>query len=205
MRSGVPAAPPVLRPGDSAGTRGTRGDVAFAFTSLRPLRGREATWHRATRFVDEVLADPSSDVSPLLVGSAARLLAATALTVFPNTAVVEATSVDRHDAHPAAVRRAIAFIESAPEADLSVDDIARAAHVTPRALQLAFRRHLDTTPLQHLRRVRLELAHRQLQAALPGDGLSVTTVAARWGFTPSRFAEHYRAAYGVTPRQTLRG
>ncbi len=32
----------------------------------------------------------------------------------------------------------------------------------------------------------------------------MTAVAARWGFTPSRFTEHYRAAYGVLPSHTLR-
>jgi len=39
-----------------------------------------------------------------------------------------------------------------------------AAHVTVRAVQLAFRRHLDTTPMAYLRRVRLET----LPPATPG-------------------------------------
>jgi transcriptional regulator GlxA family with amidase domain len=85
-----------------------------------------------------------------------------------------------------------------------VAEIARAASVTPRAVQLAFRRHLDTTPTAYLRRVRLEQAHRQLRDATPGDGITVAEVAARWGFTPSRFTERYRAAYGVLPSHTLR-
>ncbi|PWW25266.1 helix-turn-helix protein [Geodermatophilus normandii] len=71
-------------------------------------------------------------------------------------------------------------------------------------MQLAFRRHLDTTPTAYLRQVRLAQAHRQLREATPGDGVTVTAVAARWGFTPSRFTAHYRAAYGVTPSSTLR-
>ena len=81
-----------------------------------------------------------------------------------------------------------------------------AAHVTVRAVQLAFRRHLDTTPMAYLRRVRLERSYRQLQAAHPDDGTTVTAVAARWGFaSPSQFAGRYRRTYGQPPSHTLRG
>ncbi|MFI6180577.1 hypothetical protein ACIA8R_33925 [Nonomuraea sp. NPDC051191] len=45
------------------------------------------------------------------------------------------------------MRRAIAYLEAQPDQDITVADIAAAAHVTVRAVQLAFRRHLDTTPL----------------------------------------------------------
>jgi hypothetical protein len=69
---------------------------------------------------------------------------------------------------------------------------------------LAFRRHLDTTPLGYLRRVRLEHAHRQLTAADPARE-SVTAVAYRWGFSsPPQFTARYRAAYGIAPSHTLR-
>jgi transcriptional regulator GlxA family with amidase domain len=71
-------------------------------------------------------------------------------------------------------------------------------------VQLAFRRHLNTTPTAYLRQVRLAQAHEALRDAVPGDGVTVTAVAARWGFTPSRFTERYRAAYGVLPSHTLR-
>ncbi|MBV9819377.1 MAG: helix-turn-helix transcriptional regulator [Solirubrobacterales bacterium] len=101
-------------------------------------------------------------------------------------------------------RRAIAFVDANPDLDITVGDIARAAHVTSRAVQLAFRRHLNTTPTAYLRQVRLQHAHQQLQAALPEDGLTVTRVALEWGFAnPSRFARHYRAAYGRPPGDTL--
>ncbi|MEU1390940.1 MULTISPECIES: helix-turn-helix domain-containing protein [unclassified Nonomuraea] len=56
------------------------------------------------------------------------------------------------------------------------------AHVTVRAIQLAFRRHLDTTPLGYLRRIRLYHAHADPRAADPGRGDSVAAIAARWGF-----------------------
>ncbi len=60
------------------------------------------------------------------------------------------------------------FIDEHAHQDISTADIAAAAHVTIRAVQLAFRRHLDTTPLEYLRRVRLDRAHQELMAGHPG-------------------------------------
>jgi transcriptional regulator GlxA family with amidase domain len=84
-------------------------------------------------------------------------------------------------------------------------DIARAAYVTVRAVQLAFRRHLDTTPTAYLRQVRLERAHQQLRDLSPDDGATVIEIAARWGFAdPSHFRGLYRRTYGQPPSHTLR-
>ena len=124
----------------------------------------------------------------------------------------------RHDADPATaapgrrsytasrtVGRAVAFIEERARDDIGVADVAAAAFVTIRAVQLAFRRYLGTTPLGYLRQVRLERAHGQLLSAEPSDGTTVAAVAADWRFTnASRFTAYYRAAYGVPPAQTLR-
>lgn len=102
------------------------------------------------------------------------------------------------------VGRAVTFIEEHAHEDMSVADIAAAAFVTARAVQLAFRRYLDTTPLGYLRQVRLEHAHRQLLSADPGC-TTVTAVAAGWRFpNSSRFSAYYRAAYGQPPARTLR-
>jgi len=145
---------------------------------------------------DQVL--PVFADEPLVVANAIRLLVATTLATFPHIDL--ARSVDGRDAHPQSVRRAIAFIEDNAAKDITAADIAFAARVSIRAIQLAFRRHLDTTPMAYLRRVRLSCADADLRAAKG----SVTTIAARWGYARSSvFAAHYRAAYGVPPSQTL--
>lgn len=177
---------------------------ALPFTDPVPRPGGMARWRTAAALVDELVGEPAS-ASPLVVDSAGRLLAATALSLFPR-AMAEPVRRAGVDAHSPALRRAIAFIESCPDVPLTVGDIARAAYVSPRAVQIAFRRHLDTTPMSYLRRVRLDRAHADLQAAHPEHGATVTTIAARWGFgSPSRFAADYRRAYGRSPQQTLRG
>jgi len=151
---------------------------------------------------DSLMGAPEASRSPLLVSAASQYIAAGVLHAFPNTALTATTVENQHDANPSALRRALAFIDANPDIDISISDIAGAAYVTPRALQLAFRRHLDTTPMAYLRRVRLDCAHRDLDACV--DGVTVTDISYRWGFSsPSRFAQQYRAAYGVAPGDTL--
>lgn len=105
----------------------------------------------------------------------------------------------------ATLRRAVTFMHEHAQQDLSPADIAAAAFVTPRAVQLAFRRHLDTPPMTYLRRVRLERVRAELLAADPGDGQTVTAIATSWGFANlSRFTAYYRRVYGVTSGRTLR-
>lgn len=176
----------------------------WQFNAMQAAPDGAARWGAICRFVDDLLAEPETAASPLLLGPAARLLAATALAIFPNTIAPPPVAADGSDAHPGTLRRAVAFIDANCDRDIGLADIARAACVTPRAVQLAFRRHLDATPTAYLRRARLAEAHRQLRDATPGGGVTVTAVAARWGFTPSRFTERYRAAYGVLPSHTLR-
>ncbi|MET8121957.1 helix-turn-helix transcriptional regulator [Micromonospora sp. NPDC005189] len=78
-----------------------------------------------------------------------------------------------------------------------------AAGVSLRAVQLAFRRHLGTTPMAYLRRIRLVRAHHDLVRADPGQE-TVSGIASRWGFAShSRFTARYHASYGVPPRETL--
>ena len=181
---------------------GTSAPLRFLSCHLASPAAR-AQWSAVTRYVDDLLTSPDAALSPLVLTSAARLLAATALTVFPSTARGPVTPRDRRDASTATVHRAAAFIDEHAARDITVPEIAAAACVTVRALQLAFRRELDTTPTAYLRTVRLARAHRELvDADLSQE--TVTAVAYRWGFSSaSRFSAYYRETYGVSPKQTL--
>ena len=153
---------------------------------------------------DNVAAEPQLRDSPLIASTAPQFLAAVLLHTFPNNAVTDPTGDDRNDAHPASLRRAVAFIEDHADRDITVADIAGAANVTIRTVQYAFRRHLATSPTAYLRRVRLAHAHRDLLAADPTTGATVTRIAADWGFLhPGRFARYHRTVYGCSPYRTL--
>jgi AraC-like DNA-binding protein len=177
------------------------------FTTLRPADAAAArSWLHTVGYIATIVTtNPDVMTQPLVAGATSRLLAASLLAAFPNSWAGTTDHVDRADATPTTLSRAIAFIETNADLDITAVDIARAAHTTVRAVQLAFRRHLDTTPTAYLRRVRLDSAHQQLHAATQGDGTTVTDVAARWGYaSPSRFATHYRNTFGEPPSRTLR-
>lgn len=104
-------------------------------------------------------------------------------------------------ARPRTVKRVVDLIESDPEANHTLSDLARHAGVSARRLQIAFQDALGTTPTTYHRKVKLEHARADL---LDGTD-SVTTVAYRWGFNhPGRFATHYQSAFGESPSQTLK-
>ncbi|THA87034.1 AraC family transcriptional regulator [Streptomyces sp. A0592] len=157
---------------------------------------------------DHVLDDDAASGDPdgLLVSTAAQHLAATVLRTLPNTAREDADAPrDTRDAHSDTLRRAVAFIEANAHRDITLADIAASVPVTPRAVQYAFTRHAGTTPLGHLRRVRLARAHADLRSADPSGAATVAGIAGRWGFAhQGRFAAAYRQEYGVAPSATLR-
>ncbi|WP_433316486.1 helix-turn-helix transcriptional regulator [Micromonospora sp. CA-269861] len=175
------------------------------FTSNTPPTQQAAdNWRAAFRYVRASVVGTPAAEEPLVAGAAARLLVATSLASFPNNALRDPTPENRRDAHPGSLQRAVSFIDDNAHRDISASEIAAASYVNIRALQVAFRRHLDTTPMAYLRQVRLEYAHRELIDADP-DVTSVARIAARWGFANhSRFTASYRAAFGIRPSYTLR-
>jgi AraC-like DNA-binding protein len=189
----------------AAGVPRGQAPLPIRFSSLEPVSPAAAkAWKDTVTYVKNAALADEAVVTPLVMGNLSRLLASVALAAFPTTVVRNPSPLDRTDVQPVLLRRAIAFIESSVAEDISLADIAESIHVTPRAVQYMFRRHLDTTPLQYLRRQRLHYAYLDLLAA---DRMkeTVTTVAARWGFAHTgRFAVLYRQQFGESPHTTLR-
>jgi transcriptional regulator GlxA family with amidase domain len=91
-----------------------------------------------------------------------------------------------------------------PGRQFTATDLAACAGVGIRVLQESFKQHLGMPPLTYLRRLRLDGVHHDLSHGDPWQ-VSVSEVAARWGFTHlGRFAGAYRARFGESPSQTLR-
>ncbi|MCH9687327.1 MAG: AraC family transcriptional regulator, partial [Deltaproteobacteria bacterium] len=105
---------------------------------------------------------------------------------------------------PRHVRRVEEHIEAHAEQPIRLEDLVAVSGVSARSLQVGFRRFRGTTPMGHLRRVRLHRAREQLASSDPSVA-TVTEIALRWGF-PSlgRFSQNYRRIFGETPSQTLR-
>lgn len=149
------------------------------FELERPIPARSAAAFMATyRHAWELAA---GDPTPLVATTAQWLLLASILAAFPHTFADEPPAHDRTDAHPDALRRAIAFMEENADRPITLADIAVAARVSTRAVSHAFRRHLDTTPGTHLREIRLQRAREELLSTDPSTA-TAQTIAARWGF-----------------------
>ncbi|MEJ2889629.1 helix-turn-helix transcriptional regulator [Actinomycetospora aeridis] len=180
-------------------------DVRFdAVTPLSAARARY--WASLVDHVErDLLAHDELMALPLLRQEARHRLIVGALAVFPNSTLEHHTDRGRDTGEPATIRRAVEFMDAHAGEDITVTDVADAARMGPRGLQAAFRRHRGQTPLDYLRRARMEHAHRELRAADPTGGDTVGDVAARWGFTNAgRFSVAYRRAYGCSPVETLR-
>ncbi len=158
------------------------------------------------RLILWLVAETDAGAPPLGPGLMARQIESTVL-----TGLIEAGCHDhaalmaRHRAapRPRHLRLAESFIEAHLDQPITLEEVAAAAGISPRGLQLAFRAHRGTTPLGFWREARLARAHADLTAATPGT--TVTGVALRWGFSHfGRFSELYRARYGLCPRDTLR-
>ena len=177
-------------------------DVVRRFRADALPRAQADFWQRTVTYATSTLSRPGAE-APLVLDAVRRLLASAAVTAFTAETAFDVPR-DRADATPTTVRRAVAYLEANPDLEIGVADVARAAHVSIRTLQLAFRRHLDTTPMAYLRRVRLDRVHADLAAADPRE-TTVTAVTALWGFPAvGRFSADYRDTYGEYPRDTLR-
>ena len=117
-----------------------------------------------------------------------------ALMVVP---VVEA--VDRK-ASP--IESVLAYIAGHLEQSVTVEELARIGGMNKRSLQRAFQSRFEMSPLEFVRRRRLEQAHSMLGSGAPGA--TVTAAALRAGFSHmGRFARDYHAQYGEKPSETL--
>lgn len=185
------------------------GSDAFvlAFTGVNPINEPlNRFWSSTVSTMNRgLLRDQEAMDSPLVRAAMFEQLALALLAVFPNTLMDLRDRRDTAQAVPAAIRRATAYIDEHLDSDITVADIAAAARLSSRGLTEAFRRNLGVTPTAYLRAGRLAAAHRDLLAADPGLGVTVTGVAHRWGFNnPGRFAAAYRSQFHTTPAATLR-
>lgn len=146
--------------------------------------------------------------SRIVVGQAIQYLVAALLDTFPivtQRRTHPLRGVTLEPGQSRAVRRAVLFIEESADQPIGTPDIAAATGLSVRALQAAFRRELDLTPMQYVRRVRLDRCHQDLLDADPTEGVTVGQIAHRYGILQlGRFAREYREAYGELPRTTLR-
>ncbi len=108
-----------------------------------------------------------------------------------------------NDISPWHVRRARDIIHASFDDSISVTDLANQVGVSVRSLQNGFRQFLGLTPVEYVRRHRLEKLHSALMDASPEA--SVTELMLDCGIVNfGRYAQYYRQQYGCRPSETLR-
>jgi AraC-like DNA-binding protein len=152
-------------------------------------------------------ADPETSRSVLgdrrVVRSLERTLMLMFLTSFEHSET-QALNRPRLGSAPYYIRRAEEYIRANAREDLTVESIAAAARVSTRSIYYGFKRWRDTTPMAHVRKVRLDLARAALLRA-GREGGTVSQAAVAVGFTNfSQFSKVYKARFGETPSATLR-
>ncbi len=104
---------------------------------------------------------------------------------------------------PRAMRRALDFIHANLVDPIDLTQIARAAEVNVRTLQMGFRAKFGVTPMRYLKNARLDLAHYFL--ATKDDPVSVTDAAFSSGFSHlGRFSQDYKRRFGCAPSRIHR-
>ncbi len=105
----------------------------------------------------------------------------------------------RGDLAPAVER----YVRARICAPIALEDLARAAGVSPRTLHLHWKRQYGVGPMAWLRNLRLDIARQRLRDI--GDA-SITDVALECGFGHlGRFSAYYRERFGELPRETAAG
>ncbi len=121
---------------------------------------------------------------------------------FASAAFLE-QSVSAH--HDAVVRAAQDAMQEAPALPHTVTSLANDAGISSRSFGRRFRRATGETPGAYLQKLRI----RDARALLQKSDLAIAEIAWRCGFSsPSRFAQAFRAATRLTPReyrQAVRG
>jgi AraC-like DNA-binding protein len=179
------------------------GRLAFAFRPI-PVASCQAGLFRLI----EALRDDASSRCGLGHVRVARHLEPTLLSLllasFPHNLQDEYERAGQPCA-PYYVRRAEQYIHAHAREPIAMEELVAAAGVSARSLFGGFQHFRGTTPMAHLKAVRLDLARADLAAADPADA-TVTDTAIGCGFTHmSKFARDFKARFGVTPLALLRG
>jgi AraC-like DNA-binding protein len=178
------------------------GSVEFDVPTVEDL-DTVSTLALFVRMICEDLKNEASDLShPLVADRLASGLVAILLTSMPHNKQRAIEAVNQPTT-PFFVRRVEEFIQRHARDPITLADLTGIAGVSTRALQTSFRRFRDTTPMAHLRAIRLELARTELTSARR-QGLSVAAVASALGFGHlGRFARDYQLRFGELPSQTI--
>lgn len=189
---------------DKAHVRSLLGDADFTFDAMhRPTADGVRTWQSVVRAHSSTWLHSDNDLSPAARRSIVDAFVTAAVDAFPHRERWQSTVTGNGPEH-ARLRLALEYVHAHARDAIGTAEIAAAAGLSPRGLQQSLRRHLDQTPGDLLRSVRLDGARGDLLRG-DRDDTSVADIARAWGFGHlGRFSATYRARFGELPSESLR-
>ncbi len=156
--------------------------------------------HLALRMLDAPLLGPVGGLAaPQLEDLLYRLVAAL---VCPEAVRgIDGSLADPHRDRP--FDELLQWIQAHLHTPITATELSRRSAYSRRNLQYLFQRRFGCSPMQWVKRQRLEAVHRDLQRAQPGE--TVAVIARRHGFLQlSSFAASFQRRYGIAPSVVLR-
>ena len=106
----------------------------------------------------------------------------------------------RSDSQTQRVARAIELLRSRYAEALSIDELAKVAHMSASSLHHRFKEVTAMSPVQYQKHLRLHEARRLMLL----EGLEASSAAHRVGYeSPSQFSREYRRLFGAPPKREI--
>ncbi|HEY8351420.1 MAG TPA: AraC family transcriptional regulator [Sphingomonadales bacterium] len=177
--------------------------LIFDWPGTEHVMSNLAFWHRVAAILMQLKECEEQPSHWRFIRGLEHLFLLDVLTTIPNNYSEDLNRTENFVA-PYYVRRVERFLEANLREPITMEDIYEVAGVSPRALFYGFRQFRRTTPMALLKKMRLELARKELLIAAR-EGGSVTEIAINCGFQNlSMFSREYKARFGEAPSDTLR-
>lgn len=172
----------------------TRADARIAFTTHAVTRDPRVA-QLATDLAAELRAPEAGQA--VFVAALIEQLTVHLLRRHANIRRADELELSRAGLIDRRVRRAVELMHAQLHEDMSLEDMATAAYLSPFHFARLFKKVTGTSPHAYLAALRLARA----QTLLATTDLSITEVGARVGYTSSsHFAKAFRQSTGLTPR-----
>ena len=114
----------------------------------------------------------------------------------------EALNSPKDTATSTRIKKAKDYIHANIRKNISVNDVANAACISPRALQYSFRDIVGISPSKYIRQIKLDAVKKALESAGPDE--NVTNILGDFEITSfGHFSKFYKETFGCTPKITL--
>jgi AraC-like DNA-binding protein len=164
--------------------------------------GESKSWWRSTKFLFSEMIDNQTIFSVATqVGDFEHLLIRSILLDQPNN-YSDSIAIVADENCPFYLKNSEQFIRIHAQEDINIDDIVEASGTQYRTLYNAFKEIHGVSPMNYLRKVRMEGVRQELLTSCADQ--QVAPIAMKWAFLHlGRFSVEYKKLFGESPSETL--